>query len=54
MTNNDTTTAPSANALAASRYAAETNAMRFAPPAIAPRRTGKVRTARRTTRRTIR
>jgi hypothetical protein len=53
MTNNDPRTPINANAAAASRYAAETNAMTFAP-ALAPRRTGKVRTARRTARRIIR
>jgi hypothetical protein len=52
MTNN-TPRPINANAASASRYAAETNAMTFAP-ANAPRRTGRVRTARRHTRRTIR
>jgi hypothetical protein len=51
MTNN--TPRPTPAAAAVSRYAAETNAMVFAP-ATPPRRTGKVRTARHTKRRTIR
>lgn len=45
--------ASTGNALAASRYAAETNAMTFIIPQ-APRITGKVRTTTRRKRRTIR
>lgn len=53
MTNRTNDTAINANAAAASRYAAETNAMTFTIPQ-APRRTGKVRSTGRRKRRALR
>jgi len=52
MTNNTKDLNPAAAAVL--RRAQETNAMTFEPPATPPRRTGKVRSPRRSRRRIIR